>query len=161
MKKWLSLILIGILALTLTAGLALADEAEDMDEIEEADEEFDVSQWLQSVLNEAYMGVMDDGTTAYFAFGETEDEVIGALVFMDAAQAQSASFVGPYADNGDGTLTIEDYWNGLSMTVGVEAAEDGFYIDLGDLGSGAVAPVSIDEIIEAFIIIQEGTDAAA
>jgi len=135
----------------MTVGIVLADD----------DEDFDFTAWLQSSLNEAFMGVMDDGTTAYFAFGETEDGAIGALVFMDAAQAQSASFVGPYTDNGDGTLTIEDYWNGLTMTIGVEEAEGGFYIDLGDLGSGAVAPVSVDDIIDAFLIIEEGTDAAA
>ena len=152
MKKFLSTILVLALALTFTAGLAEAND----------EGEFDVAGWLESVITEAYMGALQDGTTAYFAFGEDEEDgAVAVLVFMDPNQEKSASFVGQIVDNDDGTCTIEDYWNGLAITIGVQKADGGYLIDLGELGSGAVVPADIGEIINAFQIIQEGTEAVA
>ena len=154
MKKLASILAVFTLALALCLGCgpgaALADEG-GMD--------FDIAQWIAATFTEAYMGAMGDGTAAFFAFAEFDDGDLAVLVFLDGAGERSVSFVGLCTDNGDGTITVEDEWNGLSIVVGIEEADGGFLIDLGDLGSGAVAPVSVDEIIDALLIIEEETEA--
>jgi len=151
MKKLLSLLLIFILALTFTAGFALAIDEEVAEVVEE----------LLAIMDEGYMGVMDDGTTAFFAFGDIDGHIFAMLVFMDPTQTESISFVGFAEDNGDGSLTVEDNQSGLSLTMGLVEVEGGFLVDLGEEGSGMIAPVDVAEVIEAFIIIHYGTEAVA
>ena len=151
MKKLLSLVLICTLMLTLSMGIALASD-------EEAAE---VVEWLLATMTEGYMGVMDEGTTAFFAFGEVEGGIFAMLVFLDASHTQSASFVGFAIDNEDGTFTVEDENSGYAIVIGLEAVEGGFLLDLGEYGSGAIAPVNVTEVIEAFVIIHYGAEAVA
>ena len=149
MKRFLSMLLVCTLALT--AGIALAADEEIIEYVE----------WLHSAMAEGYMGELEDGTTAFFAFGELEDGTFAMLVFMDPTQTQSASFVGYLTDNGDGSFTVEDDHNGLTITIGLEAVEGGFLLNLGEEGSGGIAPVDVAEVIDAFVIINYGTEAVA
>ena len=107
------------------------------------------------------MGVLEDGTTAYFATGDVEDGVYAVLAFMDANQVQHASFVGWFVDNEDGSFTVADEYNGLEITIALEAVEGGYLIDIGEAGSGKIAPVDVADVIEAFVTIHNETEAAA
>jgi len=151
MKKFLGMVLICTLALTMSMGMALAND----------EEVAEVVEWLFAVMAEGYMGVMEDGTTTFFAFGDVDGDTFAMLVFLDPTQTESLSFVGFAFDNGDGTFTVEDESNGLAITIGVEAVDGGILLDFGDAGSGVVAPVDVAEVIEAFIIIQYGAEAVA
>jgi len=149
MKKLLSVLL--VCALALTAGVALANDEEAAEVIE----------WLYGAMTEGYMGMLEDETTAFFAFGQLEDGIYAMLVFLDPTQTQSASFVGYLVDNEDGTFTVADEWSGLAITIGLEAVDGGYLLNLGEEGSGAVAPVDVTEVIDAFVIIQYGAEAVA
>jgi len=151
MKKFLGMVLVCTLALTMSVGMALAYD----------EEVAEVVEWLFAVMDEGYMGVMEDGTTAFFAFGDVDGGTYAMLVFLDPTQTESASFVGFAIDNGNDTFTVEDEYSGLAITIGVEAVNGGILLDIGDAGSGVIAPVDVAEVIEAFIIIQYGVEAVA
>ena len=149
MKKFLSMLLVCTLALA--AGIALASDEEDMDFVE----------WLTATMTEGYMGVLEDGATAYFAVGDVDDGAYAVLAFMNTEQTQHASFVGWFVDNEDGTFSVADEYNGLEITIALEAVEGGYLIDIGEAGSGKIAPVDVADVIEAFVIIHNETEAAA
>ena len=108
-------------------------------------------------LSKFYAGITDDeGTYMYLAFGN--DGTFGMAMFYNVESAESGSWVGECTDNGDGTLTISDQNNGTSLTMGVEEAEGGYQLDMGDVGAALVGEVEKDKFVEAANNISEGTE---
>lgn len=111
---------------------------------------------LKSVLVEAYMGLTETGEGVYYAGSENGE--IGLLMFLSSDASEHYVFVGPMADNGNGTLTITDERDGITLTFSVSAIEDGVEIDMGDeLGTAILGEATVDEVIDAMVLIENGT----
>lgn len=101
-----------------------------------------ISAWLYG----GYLGQTDDGAPALL--GVNEDTTMAIVVFGDNDTMEAVSFVGEFVDNGDGTATINDTENQLSLTFGFEKDGDTtFKMDMGEeMGFAIVSPVALDEL---------------
>ncbi len=107
--------------------------------------------------NKFYAGITDDENTyMYLAFGQ--DGTIGVAMFFDKESKESGSWVGDCTDNGDDTITISDEKNGTSLTMGVKQEEDGYMLDMGEVGQAAVGEVSKEDFVAAATAIDQGTE---
>ena len=139
-----------------------SSDAEDSGDVEESSDAEDSSStgsdtsWADN-LSKFYAGITDDeGTYMYLAFGN--EGTFGMAMFYNVESAESGSWVGECTNNGDGTLTISDQNNGTSLTMGVEEAEGGYQLDMGDVGAALVGEVEKDKFVEAANNISEGTE---
>ncbi len=107
------------------------------------------------MFDECYAGITDDENTyAYLAFGQ-----IGALMFYNTATNESGSFVGAYElDEETGAITITDESLGVTMTFTVEEGDDGYYLDMGDVGAAFVQSVSTEDFTAAMQAIAQGAE---
>ena len=95
-----------------------------------------------------YLGLSDAGEAIVLAFNE--DMTMAGMIFGDPDSGDAASFFGEMVDNGDGTVTINDEVNGLSMTFGVEQVSDTVMaLDMGEeLGAAQIEAVPLDMLLE-------------
>ena len=151
MKKFHSAILICALALTMTTSMMLAGEAE---------YEFDVVDWLYSILTEAYMGALDDGTTAYIALGDDDEEgVVAVLVLIDPTDGWSGNYIGPFTEYERAVYAFEYNSNNREITIYITALLlDGFFFEICCVGIDVINPVGVSEVIEAFLIVEEESE---
>ncbi len=166
MKKWLVFLLALALVLSLAAcggaaEPAAADAAPQTPAVQPASEpagepvaedeltytlNYDaIAAWVDG----GYLGMSDAGEAIVLVLNE--DMTMAGMIFGDPASGNAASFFGDMVDNGDGTVTINDEVNGLSMTFGVEQVSDTVMaLDMGEeLGAAQIEAVSLDTLLES------------
>lgn len=113
--------------------------------------------YIQETYTECYAGITDDEVTyAYVAFSEDNQ---GIFMFLDSSNNTSGSFVGTtVVDENTGIITITDETVGVDFSFGVTEVDGGYILDMGDLGTAQVEPVSAEEFTEAFYAIAVGTE---
>lgn len=96
-----------------------------------------------------YLGLSDAGEAIVLVFNE--DMTMAGIIFGDPASGDAASFFGEMVDNNDGTVTITDEVNGLSMTFGVEQVSDTVMaLDMGEeLGAAQIEAAPVDILLES------------
>ncbi len=162
MKKWLIFILVLALAASFAAcggspepaaapaAVPQAPAAEPAAEPAAAEEltyalDYDaIAAWVDG----GYLGLSDAGEAIVLALNA--DMTMAGMIFGDPESGNAVSFFGEMTDNGDGTITITDEVNGLSMTFGVEQVSDTVMaLDMGEeLGAAQIEAVPLDVLLE-------------
>lgn len=111
-------------------------------------------------FTEAYAGVSAAGEAVYYAGNDDGSEAL--LMYFNPTEMSHYAFVGPIVDNGDGTVTITDEKDGLTMTFGITAGDDGVLtIDMGDeLGTAVLAAADVDTVLLAILAVEANTNSA-
>lgn len=111
---------------------------------------------LESMVDVAYMGITEAGEGMYYA--GASDLSFAIVLFANPETRETASFVGPCTDNGDGSLTVSDETSGLTLTFSVYQLDDGsWYLDLGEqLGGAVLAECEVSQVLEAMQVINDG-----
>lgn len=96
-----------------------------------------------------YLGMSDAGEAILLVFNA--DMTMAGMVFGDPESGSAVSFFGEMVDNGDGSVTINDEINGLSMTFGVEQVSDTVMaLDMGEeLGAAQIEAAPLDTLLES------------
>lgn len=154
MKKWLVTLLSLVLAFGFTAcsGSQAPAEAPVGTEVpvgEEAPTYVLNYDTIAAWVNGGYLGFSDAGEAILLVFNA--DMTMGGMIFGDPASGDAASFFGELTDNGDGSVTITDEVNGLSITFGVEQVSDTVMaLDMGEeLGAAQIEAASLDVLLES------------
>ena len=170
MKKLLALVLAAILSLSLVAcgggdDTTPAPSASAPSTSEPAPTETDAPAEVEdfdwgTLLSDAFIGISDAGEGYYLGFDAEYTFAVLAVLDLDG---NYVSFVGPLTENEDGSFTITDEENGLSLTFGAANMEDGtIQLDLGEeLGMAYVAPCEMSELSEALNMIDAGGNSVA
>ena len=100
-------------------------------------------------VNGGYLGMSDAGEAIVLVFNA--DMTMAGMIFGDPANGDAASFFGEMTDNNDGTVTITDEVNGLSMTFGVEQVSNTVMaLDMGEeLGKAEIEAAPLDTLLES------------
>jgi len=151
MRKFLRIFFICALVLTTASYPALAVDNE---------YENDIVDRFYLFLTDAYMGTWDDGTTAYIALGEDDEEgVIAVLVLMDPANGWSGNYIGPFTEYERALYAFEYNSCGLEITIYIMPLLDGgFFFEICCGGIDIINPVEVDEVIEAFLTVEKETE---
>ena len=174
MKKALALILVLTMALALAAcggapaastanstaaaSKPAASVASTADE-SVAEEPADESANLADYLTEAYQGAMDS-SDEIICLAFNEDASLSILTV--SGETESVSFVGEGVDNGDGSMTIADEENGMTITFSIALVADStITIDMGDLGTATLIACDPSEVVNTLELIAENTTAVA
>ncbi|MCR5666650.1 MAG: hypothetical protein K6G01_07440 [Eubacterium sp.] len=105
-----------------------------------------------------YAGITDDEST-YMYLALNDDNTYGCALFYDSSSAESGSWVGEVTTDEDNSImTISDENNGTSLSFSVEQYDDGYLLDMGDVGSALVGDVDGDSFAAAANAISEGTE---
>lgn len=173
-KKLWAIFLVGMMALSMTAcGDKAAKEetkteqaAEASAEAAPAEEEADAAETteegageaslkdLEAQIAEAYMGVTEAGEGFYYA--GNKDGTFAIVLVADPSTKETASFVGKCEKVSDNQVTITDDASGNTLTFGVTPNEDGtLLLDLGDLGSAAIAKCEASVVLDAMQTIND------
>lgn len=107
---------------------------------------------LLSVLSIAGIGADVDENTYWFACNE--DVSFGAMIILSADETEYVYCVGEMVDNGDGTITINDE-EGYTLTMAVEAVEDGLILTLQDGTEVGMLAAEPKEVIDTILGIEE------
>lgn len=108
---------------------------------------------IRSNITEAYGGAMENGE--YVGFGINDDGSFALMLFFDADQ--HITFVGE-AEIQDTFVTIYDDVNELEITFEVTYGDDdGIIIDIGEYGAGALAAITVDDLVETLVEVVENT----
>ena len=96
-----------------------------------------------------YLGMSDAGEAVLMVLNA--DMTMAGILFGNPESGEAASFFGEMKDNGDGTITINDAINGLSITFGVERTGDiAVALDMGaELGAAQLEAVPLDTLLES------------
>ena len=164
MKKFLALLLVAMLALSL---VACGEATPPVDPNPEENQGEDVGTEgetpaldLNDYLTEAYMGFNEAEEAIILAFNE--DASLSILAAANA-EGQAISFVGEGVDNGDGTMTITDLQNELTITFGIMINEDGsITLDMGEeIGAAVVVKCEVSDAVDALTIMDVYYNAVA
>lgn len=109
---------------------------------------------LESQIAEAYMGGTDAGEGFYYA--GNADGTFAIVLVADPNTKETASFVGKCEKVSDNQVTITDDASGNTLTFGITPQEDGtLLLDLGDLGSAAIAKCEASVVLDAMQVIND------
>ncbi len=102
-----------------------------------------------------YGGITDDENTYILcAFGQ--EGTLGAIVFFNSETLENGSWVGETTTDGD-MMTVSDESNGTTLQLGIEEADGGYLLDMGDIGSAAVGSMEKSAWVEAVEAVDAGT----
>jgi len=108
----------------------------------------------------AYMGETTLDELMYFAIDDENN--VAVLAVVNPKTDEYVSFVGDITSPAENTITITDYTTGNKLTFEMtEASDEGVTIDMGEQGVGKLAACTIDEVVEAFAVIDATGKAVA